>query len=292
MDGRPPTRHAAPRRRRFGARAGRFLLTGGAAIVCALGVTGALDPSTHVSEATAITPTTFGVQPGPLKAAVAKGARDAAAATPAWAQGLPQDTTQVLRTVRTDRWCKQIWCARTEAWERVDGVWRIATRGSGENARPMVVRSQIGQNGFASPGVRRQGDMRTPSGVYGVVTTFSTTKHSPTAMPWRRRLPTSVVSDARGRTYNTWIEVKGARGGDRRMMSWGLWMDWNNPRLAVGQGLAPVPGRGSGIFMHTSNAGAPWVPTAGCVQLGNPADMEWVVRWLRPEANPRIVNNR
>jgi L,D-peptidoglycan transpeptidase YkuD (ErfK/YbiS/YcfS/YnhG family) len=44
--------------------------------------------------------------------------------------------------------------------------------------------------------------------------------------------------------------------------------------------------------MHTSNAGAPHVPTAGCVQLGDPADMAWVVRWLNPEANPRIVNNR
>ncbi len=289
MDGRHASAHA--HRRPGGARVGRIAVFTGAALVCALGVTGALDPSTRVSsQAAEIQTANYGVQPGPLKAAVAERSGDAK--TPTWAENLPASTTQVLRTVRTNRWCSQIWCTRTEAWEKVDGSWQVATRGTGENARPMAVRSQVGQNGFASPAVRRQGDMRTPSGTYGIVTTFSTTKERPTEMPWRRRLPTSVVDDAMGRTYNTWVEVSGSRGGDRRMMSWGLWIDWNNPRLDVGKGEKPTPGRGSGIFMHTSNAGAPFVPTAGCVQLGSPADMAWVVRWLKPDANPRIVNNR
>lgn len=267
---------------------GRFALIGGAAVVCALGVTGALDPSTRVSaDPASLAIANVGVQPGPLKAALAK----QPVAAPAWARDLPADTAQVVRTVRTTTWCKQIWCTRTEAWEKVDGAWTIATRGSGENVRPMIVRSQVGARGFASAANRRQGDMRTPTGTYAIVTTFSTTKDRPTEMPWRRRLPTSVVSDAAGKTYNTWLEVKGNRSGDRRMMSWGLWIDWNNPRLEVGEGIRPTPGRGSGIFMHTSNAGAPFVPTAGCVQLGDPDDMAWIVRWLDPDANPRIVNN-
>ncbi|HUR72973.1 MAG TPA: L,D-transpeptidase family protein [Sporichthya sp.] len=292
MDGRPTTAHT--HRRPRGARVGRIALITGAAVVCALGVTGALDPSPSVSSAAAqIQTANFGVQPGPLKALAQSGQwAESAIGAPAWARGLPTDTTQVVRTVPTHKWCEQIWCTRTEAWEKVDGAWRIATRGSGTTAEPAVFRSQIGQNGFASATSRRQGDMRTPSGIYGIVTTFSTTKEQPTAMPWRRRLPTSAVSDAYGRTYNTWVEIKGSGGGDRRMMSWGLWIDWNNPRLQVGQGPTPVTGRGSGIFMHTSNPGRPFVPTAGCVQLGNPAHMAWIVRWLRPDADPRIVNNR
>ncbi len=269
---------------------GRIALVTGAAIVCALGITGALDPSAQVSSTpTEIQTATYGVLPGPLKASV-KGVTQPM--VPTWAKGLPADTTQALRTVRTNKWCKQIWCTRTEAWERVDGAWRIVTHGIARDARPAVFRSQVGQNGFASAATRRQGDMRTPSGVYGIVTTFSTTEESPTEMPWRRRLPTSVVSDAQGKSYNTWVELKGNNSGDRRMMSWGLWIDWNHPRLAVGKGERPVPGKGSGIFMHTSNQGAPFVPTAGCVQLGDPADMAWVVRWLKPDANPRVVNNR
>jgi L,D-peptidoglycan transpeptidase YkuD (ErfK/YbiS/YcfS/YnhG family) len=288
MDGRPTTAHAHRRPGSRGAQVGRLLLVSGAALVCALGVTGALDPSTQVSsDAAEVQIATLGVQPGPLKAAITAGGQSA----PTWAEGLPADTTQVVRTVRTNKWCSQVWCTRTEAWEKVGGTWTIALRGSGQDARPMVVRSQVGERGFASAAGRRQGDMRTPSGTYAVVTTFSTTKDRPTEMPWRRRLPTSVVSDAYGKTYNTWVEIKSNRSGDRRMMSWGLWIDWNNPRLQVGQGIKPVQGRGSGIFMHTSNAGAPFVPTAGCVQLGSPADMAWIVRWLKPDANPRIVNN-
>lgn len=291
MDGRrtSPTSHRRP----GGARVGRLVLTAGAALVCALGVTGTLDPSTHVSSAAAGAETQpLGVQPGPLMASVAKlaTARGTGPITgPAWTSKLPANTTQAVRTVRTNRWCSEVWCTRTEAWENVDGVWRIATRANG---RPAVFRSQVGQNGFASATSRRQGDMRTPTGIYGIVTTFSTTKESPTAMPWRRRLPTSAVSDAYGKTYNTWVEIPGSGGGDRRMMSWGLWIDWNNPRLEVGRGPKPVPGRGSGIFMHTSNPGRPFVPTAGCVQLGDPDDMAWIVQWLNPDANPRIVNNR
>lgn len=206
---------------------------------------------------------------------------------PEWALELPADTTQVVRTTATDRWCEEIYCSVTEAWEQVDGAWQLAEA----DGKPAVFRSQIGAKGFAAEGKRRQGDLRTPSGVYDIATTFSTPKERPTDMPWRRRLPTSVVSSASGKTYNTWLEVKGNDYGDRRMMSWGFWIDYNNPRQAIGVGPKPVPGLGSGIFAHTSNPGRPWVATLGCVQIGQPHQMEWVVRWLDPEANPRVVNN-
>ncbi|MGQ0464121.1 MAG: L,D-transpeptidase family protein [Sporichthyaceae bacterium] len=222
-----------------------------------------------------------GQQPAPK----AKPAKD-----PAWARGLPANTTQVVRTVRSNEWCSQVYCARTEAWERVDGTWRLA-KGPGKSGKA-VFRSQIGARGFAPPGKRRQNDLRSPSGVFGIKVVFSTSKDRPTEMPWRRRLPTSVVSSTPGQTYNTWIEAPGVRAGDRRMMSWGFWIDYNNPRLAVGKGPRPVPGLGSGIFLHTSNAGRPWAATLACVQIGVPAQAEWIVRWLEPDANPRVVNNR
>jgi L,D-peptidoglycan transpeptidase YkuD (ErfK/YbiS/YcfS/YnhG family) len=288
MENRAVATHA--RRKAGGAQIGRLLLTAGAVVVCALGVTGALDPTSHMSSSAAGSETGhFGVLPGPVKASVAKAPVSAAVSGPAWARTLPADTTQVLRTVRTTKWCAETWCAKTEAWEKVDGAWQIASR---PNGKPAVFRSQIGVNGFANPDSRHQGDMRTPTGTYGIVTTFSTTKTSPTAMPWRRRLPTSAVSDEYGKTYNTWVEIPGNTSGTRRMMSWGLWIDWNHPRLVEGLGPAPVTGRGSGIFMHTSNPGHELSATAGCVQLGDPDNMAWVVRWLKPDADPRIVNNR
>lgn len=213
----------------------------------------------------------------------------APAPPPAWSSLLPADTAQVLRTNASTEWCRQIYCARTEAWEKVDGSWRLAT-GPGQGAQA-VFRSQIGSRGFALPGRRRADDYKTPSGVYAIHTAFSTGEERPTELPWRRRLPTSVVSSEPGPKYNTWVEMPRDVYGARRMMSWGLWLDYNNPRLEVGVGPKPVAGLGSGIFVHTSNSGAEWVATLACVQISEPTHMEWVVRWLRPDANPRVLNN-
>jgi L,D-peptidoglycan transpeptidase YkuD (ErfK/YbiS/YcfS/YnhG family) len=199
---------------------------------------------------------------------------------PAFAARVPASTRQVVRTVRTNRWCRQRYCTVTQAWRRkVDGTWTMLRR----------FRSTIGPRGF---GKRREGDLRSPSGVYRVKVTFSTGRRAPGAMPWRRRLPTSNVSNAHNRFYNTWVEERWRTDGDRPSMRWGFVVDYNNVRMRPGSGPKPVVGKGSGIFYHTSRPGQPWAPTLGCIQLGNPRSMRWVVRWLRPEANPRVVQAR
>jgi L,D-peptidoglycan transpeptidase YkuD (ErfK/YbiS/YcfS/YnhG family) len=221
---------------------------------------------------------------------VAAGGRAGAAAytAPAFAARVPATTTQVIRTVRTDRWCAKRWCTHTQAWEKRDGMWRVARLVTGEGA---VFRSSIGPSGFRSGRSRREGDGSTPSGVFPIVVTFSTSASAPGAMPWRRRLPTSVVSGAQGRLYNTWMEQSGRTDGNRPTMRWGFWVGFNNPRLQAGKGPRPVPGRGSGIFYHTSKPGHRWRPTEGCTSLGNPADIQWVLGWLRPDADPRVVQH-
>jgi L,D-peptidoglycan transpeptidase YkuD (ErfK/YbiS/YcfS/YnhG family) len=206
--------------------------------------------------------------------------------TPAWAGDVPATTTQVVRTVRTDLWCSDVWCTRTEAWERVDGRWRLA---AGPHGLPAVFRSAIGPNGF---GKQREGDGRTPSGVYRIVVTTSTDDAAPGRMPWRRRLPTSVVSEVPGPDYNTWLELPQVSTGDRPAMRYGFLVDYNNPRLTPGHGPAPVPGAGSGIFFHTSAPGHEFDPSSGCVRVGDPDQMRWIDQWLDPTADPRVVLDR
>jgi L,D-peptidoglycan transpeptidase YkuD (ErfK/YbiS/YcfS/YnhG family) len=128
--------------------------------------------------------------------------------------------------------------------------------------------------------------------VFRIKVTFTTGTANPGAMPWRQRRPTSVVSASAGADYNTWLEVPGVRSGDRPSMRSGWVLDFNRVRLRPGVGPRPVPRAGSGIFFHTSKPGHRWAPTAGCTQVGNPRQMRWLLTWLRPEAQPRVVQDR
>ena len=201
------------------------------------------------------------------------------AAEPSWTRLLPASTTQVVRTVSSRDYCDEVWCTVTQAWERVDDQWELVRE----------LRSSIGSRGW---GKRHEGDRRSPGGVFRIKVTFTTSSTNPGEMPWRRRHPTSIVSSTAGPHYNTWLEVRGVTSGDRPSMRSGWVVDFNRVRLQPGVGPRPVPGKGSGIFFHTSKPGHRWAPTAGCTQVGNPRQMRWLLTWLRPGADPRVVQNR
>ena len=227
----------------------------------------------------ALGPTSPSSSPQSYAAAPAASAPTAARA-PAWAADLPAVTSQVVRTVSSRAFCRRVWCTVTQAWQRgADGRW----------SKVRQLRSSIGSRGW---GKQREGDRRSPVGVYRIKVTFSTTRSNPGAMPWRERRPTSIVSSAAGANYNTWLEVRGVTSGDRPSMHWGWVVDYNRVRLRPGVGPRPVAGRGSGIFYHTSKPGHPWAPTAGCTQVGNPRGLHWLLTWLRPDARPRVVQGR
>ncbi|MDH2416819.1 L,D-transpeptidase family protein [Nocardioides sp. CER19] len=195
---------------------------------------------------------------------------------PTFASAVPASTTQVVRTISSRRWCRQVYCTVTQAWRKDAAGWHLVRQ----------FRSSIGAKGW---GKQREGDRRSPVGVFRIKVTFSTRSPGPGPMPWRQRRATSVVSNTPGPNYNTWLEVPGVRSGNRPSMRWGWVVDYNHVRLAPGQGAQPVPGKGSGIFYHTSKPGHRWSPTAGCTQVGNPQGMRWLERWLRPGADPRVV---
>ena len=214
---------------------------------------------------------------GPGPTADATGTSDDHA--PPFTLQLPATTTQVIRTITSHRWCAQIYCTVTQAWSRdASGAWVMERE----------FRSTIGSAGW---GKTRENDRKSPVGVLRITITFSTTTTNPGRMPWRPRLPTSIVTDWPGKYYNTWIEQRGRTDGTRPAMRWGLVIDYNHPRMRVGVGPAPVQGKGDGIFMHTSKPGHLWAATLGCTQVGDPDDMHWLLTWLRPGANPRIVQD-
>lgn len=165
--------------------------------------------------------------------------------------------------------------ATLTAYERVAAGWRAAFG-------PWP--AHVGARGIAPPGEKREGDGRTPSGVYGFDFFFGVTADPGVKFPYRRVTGRSIVwdDDPASPLYNTWVDLDHQRAGaDPEPM-------YNPPAYAHGAVIAyntaRTPTLGSAIFLHVSTGG----PTAGCVSLPEEQLVD-LLRWLDPAREPRIA---
>ncbi len=141
----------------------------------------------------------------------------------------------------------------------------------------------IGGRGFAHPGSKTEGDLRSPTGAFPLPFAFGQSRPAGLRIPWRPvRYPFDYwVDDPRSRYYNAFV--------DRRVVGRaGVGRSNPLPRYAVAAGigynLRRVPGVGSALFLHPTHDS----PTLGCVGLPLP-QLTAALRWLRPGAEPRVV---
>jgi L,D-peptidoglycan transpeptidase YkuD (ErfK/YbiS/YcfS/YnhG family) len=159
--------------------------------------------------------------------------------------------------------------ATVRACQRQGNTWQQALG-------PMY--GHVGTQGVAPPGGKREGDGRTPSGVYPLGRGFGIQPDPGVAFSWRRVGPEDVwVDDSSSALYNTW-QQKPANGRWRSAES------LNQPRAydyaqVIDYNTARVPGAGSAIFLHVDHQS----PTAGCVSLPR-AQLLALFRWERPGA--------
>jgi L,D-peptidoglycan transpeptidase YkuD (ErfK/YbiS/YcfS/YnhG family) len=155
-----------------------------------------------------------------------------------------------------------------DGWRQVFGPWS----------------AYVGRNGVAPSGEKREGDGRTPSGVYGFDFMFGIAGDPGTHFPFRRITGTNIVwdDDSNSANYNRWIDTNTASAGvDPEPM-------YNSPSYDYGAVIAyntaRTPGLGSAIFLHVSHGSS----TAGCVAL--PTDeLLALLRWLDPARAPVIA---
>jgi L,D-peptidoglycan transpeptidase YkuD (ErfK/YbiS/YcfS/YnhG family) len=154
-----------------------------------------------------------------------------------------------------------------DSWRRAFGPWT----------------ARIGTRGLAPPGEKREGDGRTPSGIYGFDFFFGVAPDPGVKFPYRR-VTNRIVwdDDPASPLYNTWVDLDRQQAGAEPepmfvspVYDHGAVIAYNTDR---------TPGLGSAIFMHVSNGG----PTAGCVSLPSSQLVE-VLRWLDPSRSPRII---
>ncbi len=146
----------------------------------------------------------------------------------------------------------------------------------------------IGRNGFAPYGEKREGDGRTPSGLYRLGTAFGYAESAATKMPYRQSLPDDVwIDDPDAPDYNRWVRQSQTRASSYEKMKradnlyqYGMVIEYNTDPV--------IKGYGSAIFLHVW--AGPKSTTAGCVAVSKD-DLLKILNWLDPAAKPAIFIN-
>jgi L,D-peptidoglycan transpeptidase YkuD (ErfK/YbiS/YcfS/YnhG family) len=144
----------------------------------------------------------------------------------------------------------------------------------------------IGRNGFALPEEKREGDGKTPSGIFSLRRTFGYNKTIKTKMPYRQATEEDLwVDDPNAPDYNQWVKQGETGAASYEKMKredvqykYGIVIEYNTDPV--------IKGHGSAIFFHV------WKrkdsPTAGCVAVSE-EDIVKILEWLDPNALPLII---
>lgn len=225
--------------------------------------------------------------------AVLVAALSACATTPTAHKDLPWSFAQQLVLVVTPDWNSTRGTLRTYA--RDGGVWRA------ENSATPVM---IGRSGAAwgaglhpaqdDAPTKREGDGRSPAGVFAIGTAFGYAQSEPLAMPYRALDAEDYCIDVSGSPlYNRIVAQRdvgaAAVAGSTEPMRRDLHADGDNAYrigFVVEHNPRGTPGAGSCIFVHLWKS--PSTPTSGCTALEEGA-LRKLLQWLQPARHPVFV---
>ncbi|HOG10580.1 MAG TPA: L,D-transpeptidase family protein [Smithella sp.] len=187
----------------------------------------------------------------------------------------PDGSSQVLLVQRCGFWI----FTRTIVYvmEQREGNWSAVSP-------PMD--AVIGRNGFAPPGEKREGDGKTPSGIFPLVMAFGYADSANTKMLYRQIKEDDIwVDDSEAADYNRWTKQSVTQSTsyermkrDDDLYKYGIVIAYNTDPV--------VQGRGSAIFVHVWKDKS--VPTAGCVAVSEENILR-LLHWLDPAAAPLII---
>jgi L,D-peptidoglycan transpeptidase YkuD (ErfK/YbiS/YcfS/YnhG family) len=144
----------------------------------------------------------------------------------------------------------------------------------------------IGRNGFTPVGEKREGDGKTPSGIYPLKMAFGYDEIVKTKMPYRQTLADDLwVDDPNADDYNHWAKKQETRAAsyeimkrDDNLYKYGIVIEYNTNPV--------IKGNGSAIFLHIWKGEG--IPTAGCVAVSEENIIK-ILEWLDPAASPLII---
>ena len=144
----------------------------------------------------------------------------------------------------------------------------------------------VGRNGFAEPGSKREGDGKTPSGMYPLLLAFGYDRSVKTAMRYRQATENDLwVDDPDAPDYNTWVKRGKTKAGSFEELR--RKDELYRYGVVIGYNTGPVvKGRGSAIFLHIWKGRTS--ATAGCVAMAE-KDVLRILEWLDPAREPLIM---
>jgi L,D-peptidoglycan transpeptidase YkuD (ErfK/YbiS/YcfS/YnhG family) len=147
---------------------------------------------------------------------------------------------------------------------------------------PSSFRAVIGKNGMALVGKKKEGDLKTPAGLYPIGEAFGT---QPLALKMDYKYITTndkFIDDVNNKRYNTWVSGSTDAKSYESMLiepyTYGAIVNYNiNPTIA---------GKGSAIFIHLWRS--PNSPTAGCIAIEK-RHLLMMLHWLDKAQHPYLL---
>ena len=143
----------------------------------------------------------------------------------------------------------------------------------------------VGRNGIAKEGEKREGDGKTPSGVYPLGPAFGYADSILTGLDYRQVTKNDFwVDDIESPQYNQWVQGTPQAKSfeqlrrDDDLYKYGVVINYNVDPI--------VPGNGSAIFLHVWRGAGQG--TAGCVAVAE-KDIVKILKWLDIDSRPVIV---
>ena len=161
------------------------------------------------------------------------------------------------------------------AVEKESGIWHLVF--------PAFTGS-IGEMGFAAVDEKREGDGKSPSGIFPLGIAFGYDPSVETKMPYQQATDDDFwVDDVNSEDYNKWVK------GEPNAASWEKMKrddDQYKYGVVIEYNMHPIiKGKGSAIFLHEWNDGD---STLGCVSVSEEMILK-IFGWLDPAKKPLII---
>ena len=187
-------------------------------------------------------------------------------------------------------------------WNAIQGSMQLYQRASDRDAWKLITQFAVtlGRNGMAvdkqsmlpkpvSAVIKREGDGKSPAGIFGLGPVFSYHSLEHLKMPFKKVDTTDIcVDDVRSAAYNTLVHTDTATHKDWNSFEhmklsddeyeYGVWVKYNSDKIFAGNG--------SCIFLHV------WLgsssPTAGCTAMEK-QNILTLIHWLDEKQHPVLL---